>query len=154
MKILSITLLRLLFICVKFIPIFSQNLVLNGNFEQHLSFDKCNEPPKPNMQFLSGWKPLGESNSAYCHRDIVRKFGEQRMKEKGYVYFDTLLLSEGDAMVKLAYSENCYSPNVDTGCAAYIKTKLTSPLRLGEVYEVSMWVYTRINPAVDTTLYT
>ncbi|MGB3079888.1 MAG: OmpA family protein [Saprospiraceae bacterium] len=134
--------------------LFSQNLVPNGNFEEHLSFDYCTRVPNPDIQFLKSWKPSGAVGDfvAYCHRDLVKRFGVKRMKEQGYIYFDTLSIFEGNAMVKLHYGENC--PVGDTGCASYLKTKLISPLELGEVYEVSMWVYTKINPAADTMLYT
>jgi len=153
MKIFSIKLCLWIFISLNGSSTFSQNLVPNGNFEQHLSFDKLGNVPEPNIHFLTGWKPSGmDTYWAYCHRDFVKKFGIKSLKDRGYIYFDTLTLFDGDAMVKLDYGENC--PSGDTGYASYIKTRLTSPLELGDVYEVSMWVYSGINPAVDTQFYT
>ncbi len=158
MKIVSFRLLFIFLLSSIGSNLFSQNLVPNGNFEEHISFDNYTNVPNPNIQLLKSWKPSGAVGDfvAYCHRNLVKKFGVKRMKEQGYIYFDTLSILEGNAMVKLYYGENCPFPygDRDTGCASYIKTKLTSPLELGDVYEVSMWVYTKINPAADTMLYT
>ncbi len=131
--------------------LFSQNLVPNGNFEKHSTFD-LSVGPGSYISYLSDWETTGtESFEVYAHRAFVRKFGQQRLKDGGYINFDTLNLRNGDAMVKLYYGETC--PVQDTGCASYIKTKLNTPLELGDVYEVSMWVFTKINPAADTMVY-
>jgi outer membrane protein OmpA-like peptidoglycan-associated protein len=133
-------------------PVNNPNLVPNGNFEKHSTFD-LSVGPGSYISNLSDWEPTGISSlETYSHRMFVRKFGQQRLKDWGYVNFDTLNLRNGDAMVKLYYGETC--PVQDTGCASYIKSKLLSPLELGDVYEVSMWVYTNVNPAADTMVYT
>ncbi len=137
--------------CFHSIWMFSQNLVPNGDFEKHSTFD-LSIGPASYLSTLSDWKPTGTANmKAYSHRAFVRKFGQQKLKDWGYVNFDTLTMRNGDGMVKLYYGETC--PVQDTGCASYIKTKLLSPLELGDVYEVSMWVYTNVNPAADTMVY-
>lgn len=129
----------------------SQNLVPNGNFEKHSTFD-LSVGPGSYISTLSDWEPTGSATfEVYAHRTFVRKFGQQRLKDGGYVNFDTLNLRNGDAMVKLYYGESC--PVQDTGCASYIKTKLIAPLELGDVYEVSMWVYTKVDPTADTMVY-
>ncbi len=131
--------------------LFSQNLVPNGNFEKHATFD-LSVGPGSYISYLSDWETTGTSSfEVYAHRAFVRKFGQQRLKDGGYINFDTLNLRNGDAMVKLYYGETC--PVQDTGCASYIKTKLIAPLELGDVYEVSMWIFTKINPAADTMVY-
>lgn len=131
--------------------LFSQNLVPNGNFEKHATFD-LSVGPGSFISYLTDWEPTGSSSfEVYAHRAFVKKFGQQRLKDCGYVNFDTLNLRNGDAMVKLYYGESC--PVQDTGCASYIKTKLTTPLELGDVYEVSMWVYIKVDPTADTMVY-
>jgi outer membrane protein OmpA-like peptidoglycan-associated protein len=132
-------------------PINNQNLVPNGNFEKHSTFD-LSVGPGSYIHTISDWKPAGSSTvESYSHRAFVRKFGQQKLKDHGYINFDTLNLRSGDGMVKLYYGENC--PVQDTGCASYLKTKLTTPLELGEVYEVSMWVYSKEYPGTDTMVY-
>jgi len=138
-------------LCCQSIWMYSQNLVPNGNFEKHTTFD-FSEGPGFHIQSISDWESSGTSSlKAYCHRDFVRKFGQQRLKESGFINFDTLILRNSDAMVKLYYGENC--PVQDTGCATYLKAKLLSPLELGDVYEVSMWVYAKESPGTDTMVY-
>lgn len=144
----------LLFACFSLpvISLRSQNLVPNSNFEKHSTFD-VPVASIGHIRFLSNWETAGTHDwSAYCHRYFVKKYGQQQMKERGYVNFDTLDLLEGDAMVKVFYAENDITS--DTGGSTYIKTKLTSPLEIGDVYEVSMWVYTKHNPIADTVAYT
>lgn len=138
-------------LCCQSIWMYSQNLVPNGNFEKHTTFD-FSVGPGFHIQSISDWESSGTSSlKAYCHRDFVRKFGQQRLKESGFINFDTLILRNSDAMVKLYYGENC--PVQDTGCATYLKAKLLSPLELGDVYEVSMWVYAKESPGTDTMVY-
>jgi outer membrane protein OmpA-like peptidoglycan-associated protein len=130
---------------------FSQNLISNGNFEMHSAFD-FSTGPSLGINNLLDWEPNGVSCLVtYCHTDLARKFGQQRLKDSGFPNFDTLNLRNGDGMVKLYYGETC--PIQDTGCASYIKTKLLSALELGNVYEVSMWVFSNVNPAADTMVY-
>ena len=138
-------------LCFQSIWIFSQNLVPNGNFEKHQSFD-ISSPMICDIGFLTSWEPSEVHQWAvYCHRYFVKKFGLDRLKAGGCINFDTLDIVEGDAMVKLYYLEN--DVTFDTGSCTYVKTKLLSPLELGEVYEASMWVYTKTNPAADTMAY-
>lgn len=131
--------------------IHSQNLVPNGNFERHYSFDI----PGPNIGspgFLYDWKKLNHLGWTYCHKDFVKRFGQEKLKRGGrFVNFDTTHIFEGDAMVKLFYLEN--ETTYDTGCSSYIKTKLISPMEVGEVYEISMWVMSPFNPSADTAVY-
>ena len=138
-------------LCFQSFWIYSQNLVPNGNFEMHQSFDNSS-PMICDIGFLTSWKPSEVHPWAvYCHRYFVKKFGQERLKAGGCINFDTLDIVEGDAMVKLYYLEN--DVTFDTGSCTYVKTKLLSPLELGEVYEASMWVYTKNNPAADTMAY-
>ncbi len=143
----------MIFISMSSVFIIAQNLVPNGNFEHHRPFDGSGLTIG-SMAFPYDWKTINQP-STYCHRYFVKNFGQERLKQGGYINFDTLVLFEGDAMIELEYGENCPYPYADrdSGCASYIKTKLTSPLELGEIYEVRMWVYVKINPATDQQLY-
>lgn len=141
-----------LLLCFHSIWIFSQNLVPNGNFEKHSMFDFRAHVPKLSVSELSDWKVNSNSIVTYCHRDMVKRYGSKVMKESGsWSNFDTLNLLQGDAMVKLFYHENC--TDLDTGCTGYLWTRLESPMEVGEVYQISMWVFTPINPAADTAAY-
>lgn len=130
----------------------AQNLVPNGGFERHFEFELSSYLPNSNIGDLYDWESLGDWEEVYCHNDIIKRYGYEGMKRTMYRNFDTTTVFMGRAMVKFNYEESC--PVMDTGCTSYLKTKLTSPLELGEVYEVSMWVYSKSNPAVDTALYT
>lgn len=143
----------MIFISMSRVFIIAQNLVPNGNFEHHRPFDGSGLTIG-SMTFPYDWKTINQP-STYCHKYFVKNFGQERLKRGGYINFDTLVLFEGDAMIELEYGENCPYPYADrdSGCASYIKTKLTSPLELGEIYEVTMWVYVKINPATDQQLY-
>jgi outer membrane protein OmpA-like peptidoglycan-associated protein len=83
---------------------------------------------------------------------MVKRYGSKVMKESGsWLNFDTLNILQGDAMGKLFYDENCI--DLDTGCTGYLWTRLINPMEVGEVYQISMWVFTPINPAADTAAY-
>ena len=132
----------------------AQNLVPNSGFEKHITFDFSGAGSYIN--FLKDWKPSGNEILFYCHKDLAKKFPieTEHIHKSGFYNFDTINLRDGNAMLKLYYGENCYVPMFDTGCASYIQTKLISPLEIGEVYEVSMWVYTKTNLAADPMAYT
>lgn len=132
----------------------SQNLVPNGNFEKHITFDFSGGPGNY-INFLKDWETNGHLDAIYCHKDFVKKFGQERLKKEWSPWgkIDTLNM-RGNGMLKLNYIENCPYPTDNVGCASYIKTKLTDPLEIGEVYEVSMWVYTNTNLAADPMAYT
>lgn len=140
----------LIFSFPNFLP--AQNLVPNGGFEKHITFDLSGGPGNY-INFLKDWETPGPRWAVYCHKDFVKKFGEQRLKQGWSTWgtFDTLIM-RGNGMLKLNYIENCSVG--DTGCASYIQTKLLSPLEIGEVYEVSIWVYTKTNLAADPMAYT
>ncbi len=48
----------------------------------------------------------------------------------------------GNAMLELDYNANCNAPWIERpGCAGYVGQKLTNPLAIGKVYEVSAMLY-------------
>jgi len=98
------------------------------------------------------WKEHNDWGAAYCHKDIIRRYGYEGMSRVSFYKFDTTNVFDGQAMIKINYEESC--PEGDTGCTSYLKTKLLEPLELGEVYEISMWVYYKVNPAADTAMFT
>ncbi len=106
MKNMCLKYIFLFCLCLQGVPLNSQNLVPNGNFEKHATFD-LSVGPGSYISYLSDWEPTGMATfEVYAHREFVRKFGQQRLKDCGYVNFDTLNLRNGDAMVKLYYGEN------------------------------------------------
>ncbi len=139
-------------LCFQSFWVSSQNLVPNGDFEKHSMFDFRAYVPESSISELSDWKINSNSVVTYCHRDMINRYGSKAMKESGsWLSFDTLNLMQGDAMVKLFYHENCV--DLDTGCTGYLWTKLANSMEVGEVYQISMWVFTPINPAADTAAY-
>lgn len=143
------------FICFPGRSASAQNLVPNGDFESHSAFDFRSYVPEPTLGELKDWILQKEYDGwciAYCHRDMIRRYGSKTMKESGsFLNFDTLDLWQGDAMVKLFYHENC--SELDTGCTEYLWAKLKEPMEVGEVYQISMWVFAPTNPAADTAAY-
>ncbi len=138
-------------LCFHSFWISSQNLVPNGGFERHIPFDFSVYLPNCS-EYILDWKDFNHWYTAYCHKDIIGKYGKDALNQRPYCKFDTTSLFEGRAMVKFNYEESC--PVGDTGCTSYLHTKLLEPLELGEVYELSMWVYYKVNPAADTAMYT
>lgn len=130
---------------------YSQNLVPNGGFENHFQFDFTISQPNASAGYILNWKEYNLWETAYCQNDIIKRYGYEAMKQVPFYNFDTTNVFDGRAMVKLNYEESC--PVGDTGCTSYLHTKLLEPLELGEVYEVSMWVYYKLNPAADTAMY-
>lgn len=128
-----------------------QNLVPNGGFEKHMPFDVHSNPFYSTQRVVLDWKDFNGWTAAYCHTDLVKKYGYEQYKREGWWKFDTNKVFEGDAMIKFWYGESC--PERDTGCTGYLKTKLIPPMELGEIYEVSMWVYITPNIAADTATY-
>ena len=139
-------------LCCQSIWMYSQNLVPNGGFENHSPFDFSVYLPNASAAHISNWKEHNDWSAAYCHKDIIKRYGYEGMNRVSFYKFDTMNVLDGRAMVKINYEESC--PVGDTGCTSYLKTKLLQPLELGEVYEVSMWVYYKVNPAADSAMYT
>lgn len=144
-----------LFIFLPGLSASAQNLVPNGDFESHTAFDFRSYIPGNIISNLTDWEiwdKHGGWDEIYCHRDMIRRYGMETMKESGYILnFDTVDLWQGDAMVKLFYHENC--TELDTGCTGYLLAKLKEPMEVGEVYQISMWVLAPTNPAADTAAY-
>jgi hypothetical protein len=146
------TLRLTIFLCIAFaIQLNAQNLVPNGSFEKHLPFDKHGVRDYTTQRIVSSWRDHNQGTSAYCHKDLIRQYGYDREKWGRWFRFDTNQVQDGDAMVKFYYGESC--PVGDTGCTMYLTNKLIEPLMIGEVYEVSLWVYPEVHVAPDTAIY-
>ncbi len=60
-------------------------------------------------------------------------------------------------MIKMVYEENCghRELNSDTrrlGCSSYLLSRLSNPLEVGSVYELSFWVYFPIDSIVEESI--
>ena len=141
----------LIFIFLFCVSIQAQNLVPNGSFEQHLSFELNGVKEYTTQRFVTAWRDQNHTTSAYCHKELIRRYGYDQYKWGRFSRFDTSQVLDGDAMIKLHYVESC--PVKDTGCTGYLTAKLISPLEIGEVYEVSMWVFPERHPAPDTAIF-
>ncbi|HSF89604.1 MAG TPA: OmpA family protein [Saprospiraceae bacterium] len=61
-------------------------------------------------------------------------------------------------MIKMIFEEHCYAdPDLSSktrleGCTSYLQSKLTAPLEVGAVYELSFWVYFPADTIVESSI--
>src|SRR5687767_10885740 len=123
-----------------------QNLIRNPGFEEHIEFPYGMDPFYWGIKNLRHWTTTGWSTISYCHLDLENRV--DTVFRKTSCCGNTINPHGGKGMVKLGYTEAC--PSIpSTGCAPYLKSVLSSPLVVGEVYEVSMWVHFPRNMGED-----
>lgn len=136
----------------------AQSLVPNGGFEEHKPFCGNCVPYSVNrtIEYVNDWKSSGQSSwSWYWNATLAHK---DEPKWEHFFWKGTPVKPlNGDGMLVLQYIEACpfaeMTPTGEvTGCPSYVYAKLTTPLVVGNVYEIVMWVYFPENPAVDTTI--
>lgn len=127
----------------------AQELVPNPGFEDHSPFcvDCSYFWPTKSFEYLKDWSQSGLRGAFYCNTVQDKPF----MKEIRCCY-PFVKPHSGNGMVRLRYIESCPVP--PTGCTSYLHAKLDSVLRIGEVYEISLWVYFPENEAMDSTILT
>jgi len=69
-------------LCFHSIWICSQNLVPNGGFENHSPFDLTVYLPNGSAEYVSDWKEYNLWTTAYCHNDIIKRYGYEVMKKE------------------------------------------------------------------------
>ena len=129
----------------------SQNLIHNPDFERHKEFPPGLSPFKwGTIEYLRDWTYTGWEVIDYCHLSLENR--TDKIFKRTSCCGNTINPHSGSGMVKMAYSESCpFTPS--TGCTDYLTAVLSSPLVVGDIYEVSMWVYFPGNWAEDSTIY-
>lgn len=116
----------------------NHDLIANGGFELYNSNSQAIDIR--HFDQVTSWRSVSwQSFYCNCQQNIV--------PYEWYIShcdFDKYTPHSGKGMVKMIYeeawSETTKSNNCADGCTAYIQTALNTPLELGEVYEISMWV--------------
>lgn len=130
-----------------------QNLVSNPSFEQNKQLTR-NKGLSVSSSFsnVPGWKLLG-FQSFYCHCK-AKPDNWEFSTCRSHLYSP----KSGCAMIKMVYEENGYSdPDLNSevrlpGITSYLESKLTAPLEVGSVYEMSFWVYFPEDSIVETSI--
>ncbi len=123
----------------------SQNLVPNGDFEIHDKLIPNLHNSSDNIYYLKNWNHISWQ-TFYCNCTIKKTDHDHAISVCDFNKYNA---QSGCGMVRIIYEEAC--PNDDDqdvsgsrktkGCTGYLKSKLSEPLEVGEVYQVSMWVY-------------
>ncbi len=130
-----------------------QSLVRNGDFESHTEFADGFTPFYWGIEHLRHWSETGHGITTYCHLDLENRI--DTFFKVSSCCGNTINPHSGKGMAKLLYLENCpYNGSPDTGCTGYLISNFTSPLNVGSVYEVSMWIYFPRGLGEDPAIFT
>ncbi len=133
--------LIVLFLLIK-TTIFAQNLVKNGGFEHHLPLDclDCHQDKHNFNGILKHWHHF--SNAPTICDCQYRKKTDEEVKKKLICPIDKIKPYQGCNMIELQFAKGCSNWKMEkTGCASQLATKLETPLKIGDVYEISFWLY-------------
>lgn len=135
---------------------FSQNLVPNPSFENNTQLSKYTPTISDNFKNVNDWDLLGWQ-SFYCHCKTHDPLNWHFSACRKHLYKPR----SGCAMIKMVYEEASRTDNNDLnaeieykGATSYLECKLTEPLKLGSVYEISFWVYFPEDQNVETSILT
>ena len=129
----------------------AQNLIRNGDMESHTEFEDGFPPVYWNIDHLRDWRSSGWNYLSYCFLDLEKR--TDSLFRVTWCCGNTINPRSGKGMVKLGYTESCpFEPPY--GCNAYIHSKLSQPLEVGSVYEISMWVYFPKDLNEDPAIFT
>ena len=136
----------------------SQSLVPNGSFENHKPFCGDCVPYSVNctIEYLNYWKFPGPHHLFwFCHTSLP--IIERPEWQYSFCRQVPCTPHSGQGMISLFYIESCPFHETTptgkvTGCPSYVYAKLSSPLVVGNIYEISMWVYFPEDPVSDKTI--
>ena len=161
------------FLFLMSIPIVGQSLIRNGDMESHTEFEDgfSNLIANPGFEFnkeltknkgqsvssefanVSGWNILGwQSFYCHCNRNPENNWFLPACRKNLYSP------RTGCGMIKMVFEENCNSdPELNSevrlqGCTSYLKSKLSTPLEVGAVYEMSFWIYFPKDSIVESSI--
>ena len=119
----------------------AQNLVQNEGFEDHLPLDCLNcDYNRDNFHaILHGWHHFSIAPTI-C--DCKYKKNNDELKKATFICPEKVKPYKGCNMMELSFYDECGNwKNEKTGCANQLATKFEKPLELGEIYEISFWIY-------------
>lgn len=112
---------------------YAQNLISNGGFEDHGEI-KCMSCYHLNGKYPSvvyHWDNMGWACFLY-DKDYKLTSDEKRWNP-----FEKMSPYEGKAMIQMQYSPGCGA----MGCISYLSAKIKEPMKVGNLYEVSIWLF-------------
>lgn len=132
----------------------SQNLISNPGFESNseLATNK-GQSVSNNFANVKGWQMLG-FQSFYCHCKLKSPDNWLFSTCRQHLYAPR----SGCAMIKMVFEEHGLSdPDLSSrtrleGITSYLQSKLTAPLEVGAVYELSFWVYFPADTIVESSI--
>jgi len=136
--------LGLLFISAP-IPATAQNLIRNGSFEEH-GEQRCLECNTLGGQY-PGLVYHWDNGGWGCQLlDKGYKRSSDDNKWKGSP-FDKMSPNDGKAMIEMWYLPGCGGG--EYMCATYLSGRSTKPIRVGQLYEASFWLYIESSKRAD-----
>jgi len=132
----------------------AQNLISNPGFESNseLATNK-GQSVSNNFDNVKGWQMLG-FQSFYCHCKLKSPDNWLFSTCRQHLYAPR----SGCAMIKMVFEEHGLSdPDLNSrtrleGITSYLQSKLTAPLEVGAVYELSFWVYFPADTIVESSI--
>jgi hypothetical protein len=119
----------------------AQNLLQNGGFETHGKLD-CINCPMFDYKFsavIPPWKTLNGGYPFICDCQYKK---EAAAAKDGICNFEQVSPHTGCNMMEMDYMPSCLDQEHKTrGVPSYFGTKLSEPLQIGKVYEVSYWIH-------------
>jgi outer membrane protein OmpA-like peptidoglycan-associated protein len=115
-----------------------QNLVLNGSFEEHGALERLSWAISKGQfgAMVNNWD--NDGSCGYCHKD----YRPPSYIKKGYERcFEKTTPKEGKAMIPMLYSPSANGIFGGVEGASHLSTRLSQPMRVGMLYEVSFWLY-------------
>lgn len=127
----------------------AQNLLQNGGFEIHGKLD-CITCPMFDYKFsavIPPWKTLNGGYPFICDCQFKK---EAAAANNGICQFDKVSPHSGCNMMQMGYMPSCLDQEHKTrGVPNYLSTKLSEPLKIGKVYEISFWLHILPSTAED-----
>lgn len=131
-----------------------QNLISNPGFESNseLATNK-GQSVSNNFDNVKDWQLLG-FQSFYCHCKLKSPDNWIFSTCRQHLYAPR----SGCAMIKMVFEEHGLSdPDLNSrtrleGISSYLQSKLTTPLEVGAVYELSFWVYFPADTIVESSI--
>ncbi|MFN0175419.1 MAG: DUF6624 domain-containing protein [Saprospiraceae bacterium] len=125
----------------------AQNLLQNGGFESHGKLD-CINCPMFDYKFSAVIPPWRSMNAGYPFICDCQYKKAAAAANDGICDFEKVSPHGGCNMMEMDYMPTCLDQEHKTrGVPSYLGTKFSEPLKIGEVYAVSFWIY--ILPSSD-----
>ena len=119
----------------------TQNLVKNSSFEEHVPLECLNcDYDKDNFHtILKSWYHFSTA-PVICDCKYKKNIDEQ--KKAKLTCNEKVKPFKGCSMLELSFFDGCSNWKQEkTGCASQLATKFDKPLEIGEIYEISFWIY-------------